>query len=612
MTGRMQETTEHLRQWLLQEKHRQRMRQWRKDLEKAFTEHPRQTGESYLQHLWFTVKMSARFLTISLVLTTHGLFPFLFTRATSNQLDRIYLVMKGRVPKPAITSSLSRIFKLRKTPPEPTHRQRIGVIGGGFSGMLTVTHLVRSAQTPLIIEWFDEGKTLGTGIAYSTEDDCHLLNARADRMGAVAGKPEGFYFWLQSEEGKVHAARLWPSGIPSPESYAPRKLYSVYLQSIRDETLQIAQAQGIEVRIHQATATDAMLTKDGQLALTAETKGTQEDFVVDVLVLATGNLPPRQFAFQPGMIRGVTHYIANIWNPQGDCLYPHQVNQLSADAEIVIIGTGLTMVDSVLTLKKNGYKGTITAISRHGWLPAVHTQIAPYPQWEWTRNPAQAPAQIFIMLKQLRREIKKAAASGYDWRSVIDSLRPVTQTLWKRLSITEKRKFITRLFTLWSIHRHRMAPEINTQIKSLQQNGTLRIVPGRIYYVGSDEEGLTVAYRKRGANRLETIRAALVLNCTGPEHDIAASSHRLLKNLRDRKLISVDSLRMGISTTETGSAEGKTPDLIFPVGTLLVGELLECTAVPELREQTHAVANAVTERLREMREMDIESLGAWI
>lgn len=270
------------------------------------------------------------------------------------------------------------------------------------------------------------------------------------------------------------------------------------------------------------------------------------------------------------------------------------------------------MVDSVLSLKKNGYKGTITAISRHGWLAAPHAPIKPYPKWEWTLDPNMAPLTVRAMFRRLRQEIKSAVAAGYDWRSVVDSLRPVTQSLWKRLSTAEKRKFIVRLFTLWNIHRHRMAPEIHAELKAMQQSGALKVVPGRIYYVGSDEQGLTVAYRKRGVNRVETVRATLVLNCTGPEYDIAASSHRLLKNLRDRKLVSVDSLRMDISTSESGSAEGKAPGTIFPIGTLLVGELLECTAVPELRDQASKVAQALVERLVQLRDTDSELLGAWI
>jgi hypothetical protein len=64
-----------------------------------FTRHPAQTNETYLEHLLFTVRMSLRFILVSLFLFTHGLFPFLFTRTASKQIETIYLIMRSRIPK---------------------------------------------------------------------------------------------------------------------------------------------------------------------------------------------------------------------------------------------------------------------------------------------------------------------------------------------------------------------------------------------------------------------------------------------------------------------------------------------------------------------------------
>jgi hypothetical protein len=64
-----------------------------------FTRHPAETGETYGEHLWFTVKMAAHFVLVALVMMVHGLFPFLLTRAASKQIEKLYWVMKGRIPK---------------------------------------------------------------------------------------------------------------------------------------------------------------------------------------------------------------------------------------------------------------------------------------------------------------------------------------------------------------------------------------------------------------------------------------------------------------------------------------------------------------------------------
>lgn len=68
-------------------------------VERAFTEHPNETGETYVQHLWFTTRMTLRLLYVSTVLMLHGLFPFLFTHTASAQLEIIYGIMKSRIPK---------------------------------------------------------------------------------------------------------------------------------------------------------------------------------------------------------------------------------------------------------------------------------------------------------------------------------------------------------------------------------------------------------------------------------------------------------------------------------------------------------------------------------
>lgn len=85
--------------WVLREEHRTKARELKAQAKKAFTEHPEATGESYLQHLWFTIKMSLRFIYTTIVLMIHGLFPFLLERAASTQIERVYRIMKTRIPQ---------------------------------------------------------------------------------------------------------------------------------------------------------------------------------------------------------------------------------------------------------------------------------------------------------------------------------------------------------------------------------------------------------------------------------------------------------------------------------------------------------------------------------
>jgi hypothetical protein len=67
------------------------------EVNRAFTTHPKSIGETYLQHLWFTTRMSLRLIATGLALLLHGLFPFLFTGTASREFDAIYNIMKNRI-----------------------------------------------------------------------------------------------------------------------------------------------------------------------------------------------------------------------------------------------------------------------------------------------------------------------------------------------------------------------------------------------------------------------------------------------------------------------------------------------------------------------------------
>lgn len=85
--------------WFTCAENRHRFMAFKAKCTRAFTEHPADTGESYLEHLLFTVKMSLRFLYTMVVLIIHGVFPFLLKRAASIQIEKVYGIMKSRIPK---------------------------------------------------------------------------------------------------------------------------------------------------------------------------------------------------------------------------------------------------------------------------------------------------------------------------------------------------------------------------------------------------------------------------------------------------------------------------------------------------------------------------------
>lgn len=476
-------------------------------------------------------------------------------------------------------------------------RQRIGIVGGGFSGVLVLAHLVEQATGPLHIDLFEPSGAAGPGIAYSTTEPSHLLNVSAERMGAWADDPGDFYRWLQSEQGQTAFRQLGLPATCAADSYVPRMLYGAYLQQILTDARHKAKHKAITIQLHQATITDVMpcgapqQQQPQRLHLIAVGKGHTRRLTVDALVLATGNRPARP-AFLPQPQMPGAQWVIDGWRSAVDQCYPTTLATLTPDTEIVIVGTRLTMVDAVLSLRDHGYTGLITAIGRHGRLPAVHAYSQHYPAWDWITTPDQAPTTALGLVRGLRAEIARAATLGYSWRSVIDSLRPVTQQLWQQLDENEKRKFARWLLPLWNIHRHRMAPAVHEALVALQQAGRLHVVAASVCQVTPTPTGLTVTYRLTGTNQLAKRHVAFVINCTGPTYDVT-TDQGLLQNLLRRGLITPGPLTQGVAVDVQGSAKGQVPGTIFPMGALLVGELLECTAIPELRRQTKAIAGQV-------------------
>ncbi len=468
---------------------------------------------------------------------------------------------------------------------ETSRAMKIAIVGGGFSGTLVLAHLIETGGH-FEVELFEARAECGTGVAYGTCDAPHLLNVQSGRMGAF--EADDFHRWLQ-----------WEQNTASADSYVPRALYGRYLKDVLAQTLNEAQRRGIRVGIIQAAVTDISLRRDGMMVVTAGGKRSEADTVV----LATGNFPPRSPIALSQAAQRSRRYIGDLW--RADAKLSDHLGRLSKGDTVLMLGTGLTAVDAILTLRAAGFDGKIVAISRRGHLPLAHKAGARIP-WTLTVRPEDVQPTARALLAWLRREAKLADAEGVDWRNVFDAARPFLHSLWRTLDTRERLKVLRR-FSLWNIHRHRMAPEAHAEIEVLRETGQLEVLAARCSSIERRLGGFTVRFRRRGATAGETLRPALLVNCIGPEYDVARIDHPLTKNLLRRRLVK-RSPAGGIAARNSGIAEEWNEDRIFAIGPLLIGELFETTAVPELRERAKHVAGLVHARLR--AEADAELVRA--
>lgn len=433
--------------------------------------------------------------------------------------------------------------------------RRVAVVGAGFSGVLTALHLLRE-DPGLEVRLIEKAERFGPGRAYAAADPDHVLNVRAANMSAFAHQPGHFVQWL-AQQGDA----------ASGDAFVRREVYGAYLQGLLREA--IGEHSG-----------RFLLEQDEAVAAEPRGRGFTLRFAmgrtldVDALILAVGLGPPRA---APGATREALTspaYRADPWR-----IDPEQL----PDGEILLIGTGLTMIDAALRLDRSDRR--FTAVSRRGLLPLDH---APTP-------PALPPEGSFdTPLEALQTLRAHAAAVG--WRAAVDSIRPLTADIWVNWSPAERRRFLTRLRPWWDIHRHRMAPPVAARVSGFREAGRLRALAARIQRIEPQGEGLAVTWRRAG--QVETKSFAAIVNCTGLSGEIDGSP--LLRSLAAHGVLRADPLRLGADVDSRfrvlGTAGAPTPGL-YAVGPLTRVARWETVAVPDLRGQTAEVAALVAKEL---------------
>jgi uncharacterized NAD(P)/FAD-binding protein YdhS len=442
----------------------------------------------------------------------------------------------------------------------------IAIIGGGFSGSMVATHLLLGATFPLDIKIIERQPLLGRGVAYGTNYASHLLNVPAGKMSAFPDDPAHLLRWLQTIGSEV-----------KPDTFIPRNLYGQYIQNVLDE----AEAKAPNY-VHLERLNDEAIALQPETKTATIYLHSGKTIQADKIILALGNFPPSDPPVADRSFYKSSRYIGYAWSADA-------IAGLSAKEPVLLIGSGLTMIDLVIALQDSGHKGIIHVVSRHGLFPLPHQPATPVPAF---LNPETAPKNIRALLRLVRQQLKQNSNSEVNWRAVIDSLRPITQQLWQSLPLEEKRRFLRHLRPYWEVHRHRAAPKIMDAIAQLQQSQQLLVHKGRIQTYRETATGVEVLIRNRQGDDV-VIPVSGVINCTGPECDYRKFQHPLIANLLQQGLIRPDSLALGLDVDSNGAlvaTNGATSELLSTLGSPRKGSLWETTAVPELRVQALALA----------------------
>jgi uncharacterized NAD(P)/FAD-binding protein YdhS len=358
---------------------------------------------------------------------------------------------------------------------DPGFHCDVAVVGAGFSGTLTAVHLARISAGTVSVTLIEKQKRFARGVAYATEDPSHLLNVPVGKMGAYVEDPEHFLCWCHEHPDRCRAAAV--ENVRAG-SFIPRKLYGDYLE----ELLEDARRRWPSLRLREGEVVDLRPKPNGQLGV--EFADGQVLNAAKV-VLALGNFPPGDPKLRDQRFHTSRRYLTDPW-------VEATAERLSEPGDVLVLGSGLTTLDLLLSLAKRRHKeGVIHLISRRSLFPQPHASYVPGPP---PLHAPTLPRTAREALHQVRTASKQAAEAGSDWRAVIDARRPFTQRIWQQWNWVERRRFLRHLRAYWEPHRHRASPDALAIKQDLETRGRLACYRGRVQSITENAAGLEVTF----------------------------------------------------------------------------------------------------------------------
>ena len=426
------------------------------------------------------------------------------------------------------------------------------IIGAGFAGSATALQIARCATRPVRVLLLDRDGAFGRGLAYRMTAETHLLNVPKHLMGAWPDRIGEFA----------------DSAGPHEDAFVTRSRYGDYLEALLKEAAKnggITQVADEAIDLVKRAETFSVTTRRGPIAEASS------------VVLALGNFPPSRTLVGAASLTS-PRYVE-------DPLHDAALDRVENGDIVLVAGSGLTALDCIVSLHRRR-PAKIHVVSRRGLLPHAHTWSSEtFNIAEILSGCDHTAGKAFRLV---RVAIKRHAAHGGDWRDVIDALRPVTQELWSRFDLRERRRFMRHVRPYWEKARHRCAPQVLAEVQGLIDSGFVEVDAARITQLIATNDALVANVVDRRTQAVRKLRASWLFNCTGPENDCFRVDNPLVKNLLRRGLIDPHPTRLGIQATPLGHVIGRDGIAVgnlFAIGSLLKGVLYETTAVPEIRHQ---------------------------
>lgn len=442
-------------------------------------------------------------------------------------------------------------------------KEVIAVIGGGSVGISFLTQFLDEAiklkiHNKFEILLFEPQPIVGPGYAYQADYECNLLNTRADTMSIKSKEKSHFIQWLKDHESKWRPA--YPDIKISNDAFLPRSLFGQYLMNAYETVLNTCEKLNISFHHIHDEAIDIVPVAINQYCIDTKNSG---GFIANHIFLCSGNLPSSQFKHLEN--------IPGYFNSPYPCL--KMTAAISATASVGIVGTSLSAIDAVLSLREARHQGNIICVSRNGRFPSVRGGLnKPHQLKKLTK------AHIDLMIKNnggsltlktigqilldeyqavtgenlnldevlnantgmhdyISTEIKLSKSVERIWQSIIYASNEIIDYIWHKLPQKEKYIFNNYFRSQWLAYRVSFPLANAEKIYEQLRTNQLQVFAGveKITYDENEKVFLIYIHDKKIGFK-SIIKCDYIVNATSFDIHVKHCEVPLVKNLLNRGL----------------------------------------------------------------------------
>lgn len=422
-----------------------------------------------------------------------------------------------------------------------TQPPRIVIVGGGFTGACAAVQAVRLSRQAMSITVLDPDEQPGLGLAYRSADPDHRLNAPTFVHSMLPDDAWHFSRWCAQQGLAAADPQAWRA---DGSSYIRRSDFGRYIGATLREHSQ-GWPSGATISHRRDTA---LGLADGPGGLQVQA-ALGPPLPADLVLVASGHPLPQ---LPPACAAGLAAHPAVIEHPLGQ---PQRLHAIPAQAQVLLLGSGLTALDVLSTLVRRGHRGPIEVVSRHGLRPRPQGPLPAALQQALRGDLASLPPGLVLArlngpppaglaapalvpdlrqwLRALRAQMRQTQAAGGSWYSAFDDLRDAVWQLWPTLPAAQQQRFARTLRPWYDVHRYRSPPQNEAIVQAAVATGQIRFRAARLQSAApaTGAAGVAVWLRPRGERAPVLRQVDALINCTGQDAALGRVRNPFLASL---------------------------------------------------------------------------------